>query len=437
LITDSLTENGVSGIPDQVVSAASADWIVIVIISLLVILSAILTAFRSGFSALGPFERKLLSQKSKTDLRILDILERKEKLRHSILLAGIFLDIAIVLLIARMFYRESGSLFTRPGPFLLFALLVSVVIILICEVLPRFYGTIHSLFIARLMAAPVVLIEKIVYPFSLLLEKVTSSTGRDNHSRENLTADELSQGLERDSDTAISDEKEILEGIVNFGTKNVGEIMVPRVDVVAIDIISTFATVLDLINASGYSRIPVFSESFDQVKGILFIKDLLPYTENGPDFGWQELLRPPFFVPETKKVKDLLEDFQKNKIHMAIVVDEYGGSSGIVTLEDVLEEIVGEIADEFDEEEKYYSKLGEKKFLFDAKIQLEDFTGIIGCRDDYFKEVKGDADTLAGLILEIRGEIPANHETIEYRDYRFTVESISNRRIRQVKVEIK
>ncbi len=437
MITDSLTANEVSGIPDQAVAAASADWFVIVFVFLLVILSALLTASRSGFSALGPFERKLLSHKSKTDRKILDILERKEKLHHAILLSGIFLNIAVVLLIARIFYRESGFLFTRPGLFFLFVALVSGMIILICEVLPRFYGTLHPLFIARLMVAPVVVIEKIVSPLSLLLEKVTSSTGRDNPLRKNLTVDELSQVLERDSDNAISDEKEILEGIVNFGTKNVGAIMVPRVDVVAIDIRSSFSTLLDLINTSGYSRIPVFSESFDLVKGILFIKDLLPYTESGPDFGWQELLRPPFFVPETKKVKDLLEDFQKNKIHLAVVVDEYGGSSGIVTLEDVLEEIVGEIADEFDEEEKYYSRLGEKKFLFDAKIHLEDFTGVIGCRDDYFKEVKGEADTLAGLILEIKGEIPANHETIEYKDYSFTVESISNRRIRQVKVEMK
>jgi gliding motility-associated protein GldE len=437
LINDSLTVDKVSGLPDQFVTTASADVFVIIVVFFLTILSSLLTASRSGLLALGPFERKLLSQKSKNDRKIMEILERKEKLRHSILLSGIFLDIAIVFLIARIFYRESGSLFTRPGSFLLFALLVSVGVILICEVLPRLFGTLHSLFIARLMVAPVVLIEKIVSPLSLLLEKATSSTGKDNLSRKNLTADELSQVLDKDSDTAISDEKEILEGIVNFGTKNVGEIMVPRVDVVALDIRSSFSTLLDLINTSGYSRIPVFSESFDQVKGILFIKDLLPYTESGPDFEWQELLRPPFFVPETKKVKDLLEDFQKSKIHMAIVVDEYGGSSGIVTLEDVLEEIVGEIADEFDEEEKYFSKLGEKKFLFDAKIQLEDFTGVIGCRDDYFKDVKGDADTLAGLILEIKGEIPANHETIEYKDYRFTVESISNRRIRQVKVEIK
>lgn len=212
--------------------------------------------------------------------------------------------------------------------------------------------------------------------------------------------------------------------------------MCPRVDVVSIDITSSFTAVLDVINNSGYSRIPVYQESFDQVRGILYIKDLLPYTEKGESFQWQTLLRPPFFVPENKKVKDLLEDFQKNKIHMAIVVDEYGGSSGIVTMEDVLEEIVGDIADEFDEEETNFVILGEKEFLFDGKILLEDFYEVVGCDNDRFSEVKGEADTLAGLILELKGDIPALHEHIDFENFRFTIESVTNRRIRQVKAEI-
>ena len=212
--------------------------------------------------------------------------------------------------------------------------------------------------------------------------------------------------------------------------------MVPRVDVVSIDIKSSFTAVLEIINTSGYSRIPVYSESFDQVRGILYIKDLLPYTEKGEEFQWQNLLRPPFFVPETKKVKDLLEEFQKNKIHMAIVVDEYGGSSGIVTLEDVLEEIVGDIADEFDEDETFYTRLGDKKFLFDGKTLLEQFCDTVGCDKDIFHEVRGEADTLAGLILEIKGDIPTLHENIEYGQFRFTIESVTNRRIRQIRTEL-
>jgi gliding motility-associated protein GldE len=288
------------------------------------------------------------------------------------------------------------------------------------------------------MASPLLVLEKLFRPFSFLLIRSNALINEKikKKPQKNISVDEISQALELTSDTDISDEKEILEGIVRFGNKNVSAIMCPRVDVVSIDITSSFTAVLDVINNSGYSRIPVYQESFDQVRGILYIKDLLPYTEKGESFQWQTLLRPPFFVPENKKVKDLLEDFQKNKIHMAIVVDEYGGSSGIVTMEDVLEEIVGDIADEFDEEETNFVILGEKEFLFDGKILLEDFYEVVGCDNDRFSEVKGEADTLAGLILELKGDIPALHEHIDFENFRFTIESVTNRRIRQVKAEI-
>jgi len=215
------------------------------------------------------------------------------------------------------------------------------------------------------------------------------------------------------------------------------EIMCPRVDVVALDMKTSFAGVLEVINTSGYSRMPVYAESFDNVRGILYIKDLLPHTGKAGNFNWQSLIRPPFFVPETKKISSLLEDFQKNKVHMAVVVDEYGGSSGIVTLEDVLEEIVGDISDEFDEEETFYTKLSDKKFLFDGKTLLVDFYKITGCDEALFDEVKGDADTLAGLILELKGEIPPVNEKIDCKNFRFSIEAVTNRRIKQIKVEIK
>jgi CBS domain containing-hemolysin-like protein len=215
----------------------------------------------------------------------------------------------------------------------------------------------------------------------------------------------------------------------------VAEIMRPRVDVVSLDIRAGFNDVLEVIDQTGYSRIPVYTESFDNVKGILFIKDLLQHTEKGNTFNWQSLLRPPFYVPETRKIKALLEDFQKNKVHMAVVVDEYGGSSGIVTLEDVLEEIVGDIADEFDEDEHFYSRIGENKFLFDGKTSLIDFCKVTESEENVFDDVKGDADTLAGLILELKGEFPAQHEKLVCKNFQFIIESITKRRIKQIRVE--
>jgi gliding motility-associated protein GldE len=247
---------------------------------------------------------------------------------------------------------------------------------------------------------------------------------------------EISQALELTSDNELSDEKEILEGIVKFGNKSVEEIMRPRVDVVSIEIKTGFSEVLAVINKSGYSRIPVYNRSFDNISGILYIKDLLPHSHKGDIFKWQTLIRPPFYVPETKKINSLLEEFQKTKVHLAIVVDEYGGTAGIVTLEDILEEIVGDITDEFDEEENFYSRISQNIFLFDGKTLLVDFYKVVNCDDSIFNDVKGDADTLAGLILELEGEIPALNEKISCKNFIFTIEAVDKRRIKQIKVEI-
>jgi len=248
--------------------------------------------------------------------------------------------------------------------------------------------------------------------------------------------DEISQALELTSDHELSDEKDILEGIVKFANKSVEEIMRPRVDVVSLDIKNTFPEVLEVILESGYSRIPVYTNSFDNISGILYVKDLLPHNHKANTFKWQTLIRPPFYVPETKKINSLLEEFQKNKVHLAVVIDEYGGTAGIVTLEDILEEIVGEITDEFDEEESLFSKLSKDTFLFDGKSLLVDFYKTVECDDSVFNDIKGEADTLAGLILELKGEIPAKNEEILYKQFKFTIESVDNRRIKQIKVEI-
>jgi gliding motility-associated protein GldE len=278
---------------------------------------------------------------------------------------------------------------------------------------------------------------KILKPInSVLIYSTSFLNNRIQAYNKHISVDELSQALELTSQTELKGENEILKGIVKFGNKSVVEIMRSRVDVVSADIDYPFSKILELITETGFSRIPVYSETFDNIKGILYIKDLLPHVLKGATFRWQSIIRPPFYVPETKKIDDLLEEFQKNKVHMAIVVDEYGGTSGIVTLEDVLEEIVGEITDEFDEEEKLYTKISENKYIFDGKIMLNDFYKVTKSEDTIFDEVKGEADTLAGLILELKGEIPLKNDTITYKNFVFSIEAVDNRRIKQIKVEI-
>ena len=245
--------------------------------------------------------------------------------------------------------------------------------------------------------------------------------------------DDLSEALDLPS-TEITEDKEILKGIVRFGNIDAKEIMKARMDIFAINIDTKFTRVLPEIISSGYSRIPVYIESLDNIKGMLYIKDLLPHMHKPNTFRWQSLIRPPYFIPETKKIDDLLEEFQTKKIHMAIVLDEYGGTYGLITLEDILEEIVGEITDEYDEEEATFKKIGENVFLFEGKTQLNDFYKITGLEIDVFDKVKGEADTLAGLILEIKGEIPIKNEVIRYSNFVFNITSVDNRRIKEVEV---
>jgi gliding motility-associated protein GldE len=284
------------------------------------------------------------------------------------------------------------------------------------------------------------------YPMSVLItlfKPVTSllilsaifvrKRGRARHA--NISMDDLSDALELASDDINEDEK-ILKGIVNFGNINVSEIMCSRIDVTAIDIKLGFNMVKSIIIESGFSRIPVYTGSFDSVKGVLYAKDILPYTNSPDNFKWQALTRPPHFVPETKKINELLKEFQIKKIHMAVVIDEYGGTSGIITLEDVLEEIVGEITDESDEDETMYRKIDDRTYIFEGKILLNDFFKIIEAEDDPFEDVRGESETLAGLILELTGEIPQKGQVITYRNFNFGIESADKRRIKEIRVEL-
>ena len=278
---------------------------------------------------------------------------------------------------------------------------------------------------------------KLFYPFA----SIVVSSGRladkvvqkENHV---LSVDDLEQALELTDKEDIKEEQRMLEGIVRFGDETAKEIMTSRQDVVDLDFQSTFQEVLQCVVENNYSRIPVYQGDSDHVRGILYIKDLLPHLSKGSSFRWQTLIRPPYFVPETKKIDDLLREFQENKVHIAIVVDEFGGTSGIVTLEDVLEEIVGEINDEYDEDEKSYQRVNSNTFIFEGKTLLSDFYKILKVDDDIFEEVEGDADTIAGLLLEIKGEFPRLREKIDYRDFTFEILEMEERRISKVKVVV-
>lgn len=404
---------------------------------ILLAFSAMISASEVAYFSLTPFEKHKLKKTNKTDVRVLGQLENQEKLLATIMVANTFINICIVVLLAGILNQLISAPNFPITIFVLQVIIISLIVLFFGDILPKIYAARLRLRLLRFMAFPLLLLEKIFSPaIKLFLVSTSIVNKRIQKQGKSFSIDEISQALKLTTEQELSEEKEILEGIVKFGNKNVSEIMRPRVDVVSLDLKTNFSSVLSLIVESGFSRIPVFSGSFDNIKGILYIKDILPHSHKSDSFKWQTLIRPPFYVPETKKINALLKEFQKSKVHLAVVIDEYGGTSGIVTLEDILEEIVGEIVDEFDEEEHFYSKISANTFLFDGKTLLGDFFKISKCDDTVFNEVKGDADTLAGLILELKGEIPGLHEKMEYKQFTFTIEAVDDRRIKQIKVEI-
>lgn len=409
----------------------------IVIVLFLLLSSALISGSEVAYFSLSASDKHKLKHKGKNNERVIRHLENPEKLLATILVANNFVNVGIVILTA---YISNNLITFENSPALEFifqVVLITFFLLLFGEIFPKVYATHFALRFASFMALPLQTLEKIFSPVNAILIYSTGFVNRrlQKH-KKNISMDEISQALELTSDQELSEEKEILEGIVKFGNKSVEEIMTPRVDVVSLDIKANFDEVLELINDSGYSRIPVFIDSFDNISGLLYIKDILQHSHKVKSFKWQTLIRPPFYVPDTKKISSLLEEFQKTKVHLAIVVDEYGGTSGIVTLEDILEEIVGDITDEFDEEENFFTKIAENTYIFDAKVLLGDFYKVVNCDDTVFDEVKGDADTLAGLILEIKGEIPSLKEQVKCKQFSFTIEEVDNRRIKQIKVVI-
>lgn len=406
----------------------------IILLVLFIIVSALVSGAEVAYFSLTPGDIEDLGRrKGRKASAVLRLLSKPDRLLSTIVVANNTINIAIIVLAA---YISSRMFDLSQSPLLSFVIQVAAIafiLLLFGEIMPKLYASRNQLKLSLMMAPLLSIAELLFRPVSSLLESSSSSArGRSKMRASNLRMDDLSDALELTS-SEIREDKEILRGIVRFGNINVNAIMCPRIDVTALEIHRGFNSIMPEVIESGFSRIPVFSGSFDHVKGILFVKDLLPHLGKPDAFRWQSLIRPPYVVPETKKISELLKEFQDKKIHMAIVVDEYGGTSGIVTLEDILEEIVGEIIDETDEEEPLYRETGTGSWIFEGKILLNDFLRITGTENDPFAELRGDSETLAGLLLEMLGEIPAKGRMITAGGFDFTIESVEKRRIREIR----
>lgn len=410
-------------------------------ISVLVLL--VCSAFISGSEvALFSLSQKDLDEIKETDFNkgnlIADLLERPKKLLATILVANNFINITIVILFASF----SEKLFTNVSSFLLRFILeiivVTFLILLFGEVLPKIYANRNNVSFSRLVAIPILILDKLFSPLTIPMRNITLYIEKKfSAQKTSFSVDQLSHALElTNHEETTQEEQKILEGIVTFGNTDVRQVMSPRIDIFALDFEEKFDEIMPKIVEKGYSRIPVYKENIDQIEGVLFIKDLIPYIDEKKDFHWQSLLRDPFFVPENMKLDNLLKAFQGMKNHLAIVVDEYGGTSGLISLEDILEEIVGDISDEFDDEDLIYSKLDEKNFIFEGKIGLKDFYKIVEANGEIFENAKGEAETLAGFILEISGNFPKKGQKIIFNTFTFTIESLDKRRIKQIKVTL-
>jgi len=415
------------------------------IVLILLAISAFVSASEVAFFSLSPNQKEELDESDTlTDHQIKELLKDPQYLLATILITNNLVNIGVIVISSLLLshYCDFGD--NEILQFIIETVVITFIVLLLGEIMPKIFARQNALKMCRTAASPMGILKKILRPFNLILVSSTKFINKrlEKHSHNNpLSMDELSHALELTEDT-IEDDKDILQGIVKFGNLTAASVMTPRMDMITIPFNATFDDVIDCINEHEYSRIPVLQGSYDNIRGILYAKDLIPHIGKGANFKWQTLLRQPFFVPETKKIDDLLEEFQKNRIHIAIVVDEFGGTSGLVTLEDVLEEVVGDISDEYDDEDKMYIKHSDDSFTFEAKISLSDFIRAIDPenemdQEEMFADFIEEADTLAGLILEIKGEFPKQNEHIEFHNLDFEIVSMDARRITKVKVTIK
>lgn len=407
------------------------------VLLLLLICSALISGSEVAFFSLNASDLESLEENNAENERINNLLKQPQELLGTILIANNFVNVGIVILSSFLLNEYfSPENWSTLAVFLVEILSITIVLLLFGEILPKVYARSFRLPFAKLVAGFLSVIHKILLPLSIRLSKTVNKLSIEGKSP-SISVDDLEQALElTNDDNTKEEEQRILKGIVRFGSTSVKEVMTPRTSVVAIDENTGYHEALDKMTESGYSRIPVFEENLDQIKGLLYVKDLLPYMDAVEKFGWQDLMRRPFFVPESKKIDDLLGEFQRRRVHLAIVVDEFGGTSGVITLEDVLEEIVGEISDEFDDDDLSYSKLDKHNFVFEASIPLIDLCRVLDLPKDRFDAVDGESDTLAGLVLELAGKFLDKGEVIIYEEFTFMVESTDQRKIIRVKITI-
>jgi gliding motility-associated protein GldE len=406
----------------------------LLVLMMLIIASALVSGSEVAFFSLTPSDvDQLKKKKTKNSEKLILLLQKPKSLLGTILISNNLVNIAIVVLAAYLINMAFDFSQSPIIGFLVQIVGITFILLLFGEIIPKVYATHNGVAFAHSMSVPMSALSAFFKPFSYLLVKGTTLIDRKIKKNDSISYDELSDAIDLTSNVT-TEEEDILKGIVEFSSIEASEIMKPRVDIVTVDIKTNFKNLLQVITASGYSRIPVHHNSLDNIKGVLYIKDLLPHLEKPETFGWQSLIRPPYFVPENKRVNELLEELQEKHIHMAIVVDEYGGTSGIVTLEDVIEEIIGEISDEFDEEERNHTRINANTFLFEGKTSINDFCRTVDYDGDLFNDV--NADTLAGLVLEHTGEMPKQFDIIKIDRFEFKVESVDNRRIKKIQVKI-
>ncbi|MDB9708381.1 gliding motility-associated protein GldE [bacterium] len=414
----------------------------IFIMLILLLLSALISGSEVAYYSLSPQDKKTLEEDtSKSSQRVLELFKKPKTLLATILIGNNLVNVAIIILsslLMKMLFNFEGS---ELLGFIIQVVAVTLIILMVGEISPKVYATKNAMRLALIMGSALTFMSKLFYPLARVLvvgtRKIDQRAKEQNDSGNFITADELNHALELTTDnTTGADEKRILSGIVKFGSTEVRQVMTPRIDVICFDTKTTYKQLQTEIVEHGFSRIPIFEDSFDNVVGILYVKDLLNHLHAPDDFDWKPLLRNPSFVTENKKLDDLLREFQDDKNHMAVVVDEYGGSSGVISLEDIIEEIVGEISDEFDDEELIYTKIDENNYVFEGKAALIDVYRVLDITGEKFEAAKGDSDSLAGFILELTGKIPQKNERIRFEHYLFTIEAADKRRVKRVKVTI-